>query len=281
MRASLASSIEPQVGKLPGGIRVLPLCGSRQPPPAAPPADFTRPPAAPSASAPAAPCQRGPPPPPPPPLDPPADAAPVQPPPHLSQAPQASDVPQTLHGTQAPAPTSPTPTPTSPAAAQAPTRDAPAAPDREAAPPPAPPPTRSQRPPQRGDLLVFLTTRMALLDVKVVQLLARSHLRGASREAGATAEKGERQKRNKYDAVTGAARFIPLVHETCGRVGRDAYRSLQTVAEVAAGHGALSKRTLLLNAMRDLSTTLRPSVLDWSDGRCCRAFLSPRTACRR
>eukprot|EP00892_Ulva_mutabilis_P000040 jgi/Ulvmu1/10036/UM059_0085.1 len=97
---------------------------------------------------------------------------------------------------------------------------------------------------------------MALLDVKVMHALARSHVRGASREAGTTAEKGERQKRDKYGAVTGAAQFIPLVHETYGRVGRDAYRFLQTVAEVAAGHGAVSKRTFLLNAMRDLSTTL-------------------------
>eukprot|EP00892_Ulva_mutabilis_P011450 jgi/Ulvmu1/8678/UM047_0016.1 len=137
MRASLASSLEPHVGKLPGGIRVLSLRGSRQSPPAAPPADFTRPPAVPSASAPAAPCQQDPPPPPPPPSppppppppDPPADAAPVQPPPHLSQALQASDVPHTHHGTQAPAPASLTLT-----AATAP-------------PPPRPTPRRATRPP--------------------------------------------------------------------------------------------------------------------------------------
>eukprot|EP00892_Ulva_mutabilis_P011423 jgi/Ulvmu1/8653/UM046_0058.1 len=219
MRASIASSLEPHVGKLPGGIRVLPLRGSRQSPPAAPPADFTRPPAAPSASAPAAPCQQDPPPPPPPPQSPPPPPPPTGPPSRCRAGP-------------APTPSLAGP----PGFGRA--------------------PTPLMQPPQRGDLLAFLTTRMALLDVKVMHPLARSHVRGASREAGATAEKGARQKRDKYGAITGAAQFIPLVHETYGRVGRDAYRFLQTVAEVAAGHGAVSKRTFLLNAMRDLSTTL-------------------------
>ena len=91
----------------------------------------------------------------------------------------------------------------------------------------------------------------------VVDPLARSHVKAASRTDGATAAKAEAYKRTKYSTTgTGVCKFVPLAHETYGRAGPEAYRFLNSIAEVAAGSGAVSKRKFLENAMRRLSTTL-------------------------
>ena len=64
-------------------------------------------------------------------------------------------------------------------------------------------------------------------------------------------------KRDKYSQTgTGACRLVPLSHETFGRAGPAAFALLNEIAEFAAGSGVVSKRLLLENVMRDLTTTL-------------------------
>ena len=78
---------------------------------------------------------------------------------------------------------------------------------------------------------------------------------------GAAAAAADRRKRDKYGRTgTGACTFVPLSHETYGRVGPAAFAFLNKVADVAAGSGALSRRVFLENAMRDLSTTMCRAV---------------------
>lgn len=74
---------------------------------------------------------------------------------------------------------------------------------------------------------------------------------------GWTALLGEREKRHKYGrSGTGVCEFVPLSHETYGRVGPAAMKFLDRIARTAAGAGNISKRAFLENAMRRLSTTL-------------------------
>ena len=122
---------------------------------------------------------------------------------------------------------------------------------------------RSQRDAQRGDLLAFFPGAPVLGDVCVTHPLARSHLQAASRTAGAAAAAAEQAKRDKYARTgTGACTFVPLCHETYGRVAPQAFAFLNRIAEVAAGSGAVSKRVFMENAMhmRDISTTLCRAV---------------------
>jgi len=64
-------------------------------------------------------------------------------------------------------------------------------------------------------------------------------------------------KRDKYSRIgTGAFQFVPLSHETFGRVGPAAFALLNEIAEFVACSGAVSNRLFFENTMRDLSTTL-------------------------
>ena len=73
----------------------------------------------------------------------------------------------------------------------------------------------------------------------------------------ATAKGKDLLKRDKYRQTgTGACRFVPLSHETFGRAGPADCALLNDIAEFASSSGVVSKRIVLENAMRDLSTTL-------------------------
>lgn len=105
--------------------------------------------------------------------------------------------------------------------------------------------------------MVFFPTRPAIADVCVVHPLAKSYVRAAAETGGATALEAERKKRVKYGTSgTGACKFYPLAHETYGRVGPAAYQFLNSLADVAASSGTVSKRAFIENSMRRLSTAL-------------------------
>ena len=111
--------------------------------------------------------------------------------------------------------------------------------------------------PQRGDLMAFLPTRPYLADVVVAHPLAREYVQAAAMEDGATALRAEARKRTKYGRTgTGVCEFVPLAHETYGRVGPAGFKFLNTLAGVAAGARSVSKRVFMANAMRRLSTAL-------------------------
>ena len=75
-------------------------------------------------------------------------------------------------------------------------------------PPPLELPPRSQRDPQRGDLLAFLPGRPIVMDVCVTHPLAASAVAAAAWTTGATAEAKDALKRNKYSRTgTGACRL--------------------------------------------------------------------------
>ena len=118
-------------------------------------------------------------------------------------------------------------------------------------------PPRSQRDPQRGDLLLNLPGRPVLVDVCVTHPLASSAVAAAAWGTGESAESKDALKRDKYGRTgTGACRFVPLSHETYGRAGRPAFALLYELAEFAASTGAVSKKIFMENVMRELSTTL-------------------------
>ena len=118
-------------------------------------------------------------------------------------------------------------------------------------------PPRSQRDPQRGDLLLYLPGRPVVVDVCVIHPLAFSAVAAAAWGTGVPAEAKDALKRDKCGRTgTGACRFVPLSHETYGRADPLAFAPLRELAEFAALTGAVSKKIFMENAMRDLSTTL-------------------------
>ena len=98
--------------------------------------------------------------------------------------------------------------------------------------------------------------RISLLET-FVRIAERGSVTAAAREEGATAARAEREKRTKYSkAELGVNEFVPLSHETYGRVAPATFAFLHRIAEQAASAGAVDKRTFLENAMRELSTTM-------------------------
>ena len=118
-------------------------------------------------------------------------------------------------------------------------------------------PPRSQRDPQRGDLLLYLPGRPVVVDVCVTHSLASSAVAAAAWGTGVSAEAKDTLKRDRYGRTgTGACRFVPLSHESYGRAGPPAFELLHELAEFAASTGAVSKKIFMENAIQDLSTTL-------------------------
>ena len=118
-------------------------------------------------------------------------------------------------------------------------------------------PPRSQRGPQRGDLLLCLPGLPVVVDVCVRQSLASSEVAAAAWGTGVSAEAKDALKRDQYGCTgTGTCRFVPLSHDTCGRAGPTAFALLHIhELEFEASTGAVSKNIFVENAMRDLSTT--------------------------
>ena len=111
-------------------------------------------------------------------------------------------------------------------------------------------------------LLELLPGRPIVADICVTHPLAASAVRAAARDTGATAKGKNSLKRDKYSRTgMGACRFVPLRHEKFGRAGPAALALRNEIAEFAGDFGAVSKRVLLENAMRDLSTTLCRGIM--------------------
>ena len=118
-------------------------------------------------------------------------------------------------------------------------------------------PPRSRRDPERGDLLALLPGRPIVAGICVTHPLAASAAKAAACDTGAAAKGKDSLERDKYSRTgTGACRFVPLSHETFGCAGPAGFALLNMIAEFAASSGVISKRIILENAMRDLSTTL-------------------------
>eukprot|EP00892_Ulva_mutabilis_P005628 jgi/Ulvmu1/3437/UM016_0056.1 len=118
-------------------------------------------------------------------------------------------------------------------------------------------PPRSQRDPERGDLLVMLPCDTVVADVCVTCPVAPSRVVAAANTPGAAAQLMDDRKRDKYGRCgTGACRFVSLSHETFGRVDTGAFAFLNKIADFAAASGAVSRRAFLQNVMCELSTTL-------------------------
>ena len=104
---------------------------------------------------------------------------------------------------------------------------------------------RSQRDPQRGDLLMYLPGRPVVVDVCVTHPISSSAIATAAWGTGVSAKAKDALKRGKYGRTgTGACRFVPLSHETYGRAGCPAFALLHELAEFAASTGAVSKKDL-------------------------------------
>ena len=103
---------------------------------------------------------------------------------------------------------------------------------------------------------MIFATDVTVTDVSVTHPTSRSFVARAAEQPGYAAEERDRVQRRKYEGALGSYRFVPLSHETYGRLGAPAYSFLQELADVAAASGATSKREYLSNALRDLSVAL-------------------------
>jgi len=101
-------------------------------------------------------------------------------------------------------------------------------------------PPRSQRNPERGDLLALLPGRPIGADICGIHPLLASAVEAAAWDAGATAKGGKDwHRRDQYRCTgTGSWRFVPLIHATFGRAGPAASVLLNEIAEFVASSGS-------------------------------------------
>ena len=112
---------------------------------------------------------------------------------------------------------------------------------------------------KRGDLVASLPGgRVIVGDVVVAHPLAPSHLRAAAERSGATAATAADGKRERLGAVCEGAgyEFVPLAHESYGRLGRGALSLVSTLGDIAAAGGRVSKAAFVSAALRELSCSL-------------------------
>ena len=112
------------------------------------------------------------------------------------------------------------------------------------------------RPLSRGDILVVLPDGLTVCDVSVVHPAAASYAAQARVPGGAAAAR-DRLKITKYQTTdpNGYA-FVPLSHETYGRLGKPAMQLLNTLAIAASANGTVHKEGFVTNALRQLSVTM-------------------------
>ena len=140
----------------------------------------------------------------------------------------------------------------------------------------------------RGDILLVLPDGLTVTDVSVVHPCASTYVR-AARVAGGAAVVRDAAKQAKYQTAdpSGYA-FVPLSHESFGRMGQPAMKLLNTLAEVASANGRVVKAGFVGNALRELSISLCRGnalmhrrglgVLARVTGNCFRAGLTVPTA---
>ena len=94
-------------------------------------------------------------------------------------------------------------------------------------------------------------------DVSVVNPCAGSYCGRAAREDGGAAETRDVQKRTAYRLYDpDAYSFVPLSHETHGRLAQPAMNHLHRLAEVASRCGKVNRALFVTNALRRLSVAL-------------------------
>ena len=113
---------------------------------------------------------------------------------------------------------------------------------------------------RRGDISVVLgADRMVMADVVVTDACSASALAaGSARNTGKAAAVAARAKHNALDgiALADGNDFVPLAHESHGRMGKEALTLLQDLGEVAESNGRVSKRAFVHAALCKLSVAL-------------------------
>ena len=105
---------------------------------------------------------------------------------------------------------------------------------------------RSRRLAASGDLLDLNPGEPVLADVCVTQPLADSHVSGAAKADGPSTTKSEAHTREKYGRCCARAfPFVPIAHETYGRVGPAAFAFFINIAAAATSSSAVLLRVFL------------------------------------
>jgi hypothetical protein len=108
----------------------------------------------------------------------------------------------------------------------------------------------------RGDILLVLPDMLTVADITVVHPCAATYVRAAGVIGGA-AKVREDAKRARYEtAEPSGYAFVPLAHESYGRLGKEAMQLLNALAEVASTNGRVEKDGFVMNALRELSVSM-------------------------
>ena len=107
----------------------------------------------------------------------------------------------------------------------------------------------------RGGVLYALAEGLTVVDVSIVHPAAATFARLACSPGGAAAKR-DAEKRHKYLTTDPHGyTFVPLSHETFGRLGKPAMDLINTLASAAAESGVY-KEGFVINALRELSVSL-------------------------
>ena len=94
-------------------------------------------------------------------------------------------------------------------------------------------------------------------DISVVNPAADTYVEAAAREVGSAAAERDRRKREAYRLYDpDAYGFVPLTHESYGRLGKPAMAHLNWLAEAASRCGKIDKKVFVTNALRHMSVAL-------------------------
>ena len=110
------------------------------------------------------------------------------------------------------------------------------------------------KPGERGDILAVLPDGLTALDVSFVYPVALSFVAAAASTPGAAAAARDKTKVTRYRRdQADAYRFVPLSHETFGRMGKPALKFLGGLADIAARSGNVRKSRFVARALLELS----------------------------
>jgi hypothetical protein len=117
--------------------------------------------------------------------------------------------------------------------------------------------SRSARNATYGDILAMLPRRLTIADVSVIHPGGDTYVHAAATTAGSAAKTRDAQK-YAHDSAAGSNvyQFVPLSHESYGRLGQPAHRFLNELANIASSTGAADKGGFVESALRELSIGL-------------------------
>ena len=114
---------------------------------------------------------------------------------------------------------------------------------------------------RRGDIVaVPPRLEIAAVDFLVVHASAKLYLAQATKTAGWTAARAERTKRTRFrkDVPDHAAfMFVPYAAEACGYMGKQAFKFVYRLGNIAAESGRIPKGAFVRCAMQLLSVTVQ------------------------